>query len=235
MHTSTLQKDAAPNIPDEESSPFMESNHSLEEAKREKAAESQEAVTEGPDSSYSEVTLEKESDLREAPQGSDIKSETPMDSKTEKTVSDDNHAQIEENDKSQPCEKPTHCKSPINTEKTKETKEPPKSSSANDAEMVDLKEEREDNVSVEQFFRKLDELESVSSDVSEQGSIQLEPLTPSEVLEHEATEILQKGGASSKKKAAPVCENGDDVSKTCKHLDKSKDKQNYVAEEKSES
>ncbi|KAK6476796.1 zinc finger protein 280C-like [Huso huso] len=229
------QKDAAPNIPDEESSPFMESNHSLEEAKRDKAAESQEAVTEGTDSSYSEVTLKKESDLHEAPQGSEIKSETPMDSKTEKTVSDDNVVQIEENDKSQPCEKQTCCKSPVNTDKTKETKEPPENPSANDAETVDLKQQREDDVSFEQFFRKLDESESVSSDVSEQGSIQLEPLTPSEVLEHEATEILQKGGVSSKKKAAPVCENGDYVSKTCKHLDKSKDKQNYVAEEKSES
>ncbi|XP_032153239.1 zinc finger protein 280D isoform X6 [Sapajus apella] len=50
-----------------------------------------------------------------------------------------------------------------------------------------------DNVSTDQFLRKRDEPESVSSDVSEQGSIHLEPLTPSEVLEYEATEILQKG------------------------------------------
>uniref|UniRef100_A0A8I3WHF2 Zinc finger protein 280D n=1 Tax=Callithrix jacchus TaxID=9483 RepID=A0A8I3WHF2_CALJA len=50
-----------------------------------------------------------------------------------------------------------------------------------------------DNVSTDQFLRKRDEPESVSSDVSEQGSIRLEPLTPSEVLEYEATEILQKG------------------------------------------
>lgn len=49
------------------------------------------------------------------------------------------------------------------------------------------------DVSIDQFLRKRDEPESVSSDVSEQGSIHLEPLTPSEVLEYEATEILQKG------------------------------------------
>ncbi|XP_027956006.1 zinc finger protein 280D isoform X3 [Eumetopias jubatus] len=49
------------------------------------------------------------------------------------------------------------------------------------------------DVSIDQFLRKRDEPESVSSDVSEQGSVHLEPLTPSEVLEYEATEILQKG------------------------------------------
>nr|XP_025739731.1 zinc finger protein 280D isoform X2 [Callorhinus ursinus] len=49
------------------------------------------------------------------------------------------------------------------------------------------------DVSIDQFLRKRVEPESVSSDVSEQGSVHLEPLTPSEVLEYEATEILQKG------------------------------------------
>ncbi|XP_060116190.1 zinc finger protein 280D [Heteronotia binoei] len=54
----------------------------------------------------------------------------------------------------------------------------------------------EGDVSFEQFLRRRDEPESASSDMSEQGSVHLEPLTPSEVLEHEATEILQKGGGS---------------------------------------
>ncbi|XP_015264686.1 PREDICTED: zinc finger protein 280D isoform X2 [Gekko japonicus] len=64
------------------------------------------------------------------------------------------------------------------------------------------------DVSFEQFLRRQDEPESVSSDVSEQGSVHLEPLTPSEVLEHEATEILQKGGpvASSSKTSGPGSE-----------------------------
>lgn len=60
----------------------------------------------------------------------------------------------------------------------------------------------EEEVSFEQFLRRRGEPDSTHSDASEQGSIHLEPLTPSEVLEHEATEILQqKGGvpASAKK------------------------------------
>ncbi|XP_004628933.1 zinc finger protein 280D isoform X2 [Octodon degus] len=51
------------------------------------------------------------------------------------------------------------------------------------------------DVSIDQFLRKRDEPDCVSSDVSEQGSVHLEPLTPSEVLEYEATEILQKGSS----------------------------------------
>ncbi|XP_007443838.1 zinc finger protein 280D isoform X2 [Python bivittatus] len=59
----------------------------------------------------------------------------------------------------------------------------------------------DEEVSFEQFLRRRGELDSAHSDASEQGSVHLEPLTPSEVLEHEATEILQKGGvpASAKK------------------------------------
>ncbi|KAJ7407971.1 hypothetical protein BTVI_61252 [Pitangus sulphuratus] len=78
----------------------------------------------------------------------------------------------------------------------------------------DLKLTLGEDVSFEQFFRKRDEPESVSSDISEQGSIHLEPLTPSEVLEHEATEILQKGNVTpSSKKAGQLTEQTDDVSK----------------------
>lgn len=49
-----------------------------------------------------------------------------------------------------------------------------------------------DGIGFEQFLRK-NEADSGSSDVSEPNSLHLDPLTPSEVLEHEATEILQKG------------------------------------------
>lgn len=49
-----------------------------------------------------------------------------------------------------------------------------------------------DGIGFEQFLRK-NAADSVSSDVSEPNSLHLDPLTPSEVLEHEATEILQKG------------------------------------------
>uniref|UniRef100_A0A8B9CQI1 C2H2-type domain-containing protein n=1 Tax=Anser brachyrhynchus TaxID=132585 RepID=A0A8B9CQI1_9AVES len=78
----------------------------------------------------------------------------------------------------------------------------------------DLKLTLGEDVSFEQFLRKRNEPESVSSDISEQGSIHLEPLTPSEVLEHEATEILQKGNvAPSSKKAERPSERTDETSK----------------------
>lgn len=67
------------------------------------------------------------------------------------------------------------------------------------------------DVSIDQFLRKRDEPESVSSDVSEQGSIHLEPLTPSEVLEYEATEILQKGSDPSAKSDEVVSDQKDDI------------------------
>ncbi|XP_014800078.1 PREDICTED: zinc finger protein 280D isoform X1 [Calidris pugnax] len=77
----------------------------------------------------------------------------------------------------------------------------------------DLKLTLGEDVSFEQFLRKRDEPESVSSDISEQGSIHLEPLTPSEVLEHEATEILQKGNVAPSKKAGQLSEQTDETSK----------------------
>ncbi|XP_077173664.1 zinc finger protein 280D [Paroedura picta] len=77
-----------------------------------------------------------------------------------------------------------------------------------DADRDPSEQASDGDVSFEQFLRRRDEPESVSSDVSEQGSVHLEPLTPSEVLEHEATEILQKGGsvASSSKASGPGSE-----------------------------
>ncbi|XP_068131604.1 zinc finger protein 280D isoform X2 [Hyperolius riggenbachi] len=75
-----------------------------------------------------------------------------------------------------------------------------------------------DNIGFEQFLRK-DVADSVSSDVSEPNSLQLDPLTPSEVLEHETTEILQKGsvGGSSQtgtsgEKTEEVPDTSEDVS-----------------------
>ncbi|XP_036909855.1 zinc finger protein 280D isoform X4 [Sturnira hondurensis] len=68
------------------------------------------------------------------------------------------------------------------------------------------------DVSIDQFLRKRDQPESASSDVSEQGSVHLEPLTPSEVLEYEATEILQKGsGDPSAEPDEVVSDQADDV------------------------
>ncbi|XP_036121946.1 zinc finger protein 280D isoform X1 [Molossus molossus] len=68
------------------------------------------------------------------------------------------------------------------------------------------------DVSIDQFLRKRDEPESVSSDVSEQGSVHLEPLTPSEVLEYEATEILQKGSGDPSAKSDEIAsDQTDDV------------------------
>ncbi|XP_029431613.1 zinc finger protein 280D isoform X2 [Rhinatrema bivittatum] len=79
---------------------------------------------------------------------------------------------------------------------------------------TELKLSQDEGVSFEQFLRKKDEPESISSDISEQGSIHLEPLTPSEVLEHEATEILQKGSvASSAVKTGLVSEQTEDIPK----------------------
>ncbi|XP_036400050.1 zinc finger protein 280D isoform X2 [Megalops cyprinoides] len=54
-----------------------------------------------------------------------------------------------------------------------------------------------DDVPFEDFLRKADKRESAcaDADAGEQGSVHLEPLTPSKVLEHEATEILQKGSS----------------------------------------
>lgn len=53
------------------------------------------------------------------------------------------------------------------------------------------------DISIDEFLRQRDKPEPVSSDASEQDSVRLEPLTPSELLEHEATEILHKGDDSS--------------------------------------
>lgn len=50
-----------------------------------------------------------------------------------------------------------------------------------------------EGVGLGQCLRQGEEPESVNSDASEQDSVRLEPLTPSEVLEFEATEVHHSG------------------------------------------
>ncbi|KAM4676540.1 zinc finger protein 280D isoform 2-T2 [Discoglossus pictus] len=75
----------------------------------------------------------------------------------------------------------------------------------------DINLTEEEDLSFEQFLRRRDEKGSMSSDISEQSSVHLEPLTPSEVLEHEATEILQKGGVAASSKKGPNDEQSEDT------------------------
>ncbi|NXH62073.1 Z280D protein, partial [Rhabdornis inornatus] len=107
------------------------------------------------------------------------------------------------------------CQSSGDTVLNEQTKARPLDETALSTKNVrDLKLTLGEDVSFEQFLRKRDEPESVSSDISEQGSIHLEPLTPSEVLEHEATEILQKGNvAPSSKKSGQLVEQTDETSR----------------------
>ncbi|XP_028679663.1 zinc finger protein 280C isoform X3 [Erpetoichthys calabaricus] len=112
-------------------------------------------------------------------------------------------------------EKPASCENSSKPDETEESESENKlekpSAAEKEEDDVDQKEDAEEAVPFEQFLRKVDEPQSVSSDVSEQGSVHLEPLTPSEVLEHEATEILQKGNpGSSEMKTTPVYEKEDD-------------------------
>ncbi|MBN3289848.1 Z280D protein, partial [Polypterus senegalus] len=112
-------------------------------------------------------------------------------------------------------EKPASCENSSKPDEKEELESENKlekpSAAEKEEDDVDQKEDAEEAVPFEQFLRKVDEPQSVSSDVSEQGSVHLEPLTPSEVLEHEATEILQKGNpGSSEMKTSPVCEKDDD-------------------------
>ncbi|XP_048887306.1 zinc finger protein 280C isoform X3 [Brienomyrus brachyistius] len=71
----------------------------------------------------------------------------------------------------------------------------------------DESEQAGDGVPFEEFLRKEDQRESVSPSGSKHGLVSLEPLTPSKVLEHEATEILQQGnGPPSKTQEAAADE-----------------------------
>uniref|UniRef100_H3B9S6 Zinc finger protein 280D n=1 Tax=Latimeria chalumnae TaxID=7897 RepID=H3B9S6_LATCH len=137
-----------------------------------------------------------------------------------KPVDSDDDVQIIEEEKHSDlvCDETKLCKSPENSLKNEHMEEHStfETASAAEVDTDDAEQKAEEAVSFEQFLRKRDEPESVSSDISEQGSIHLEPLTPSEVLEHEATEILQKGSVvTSTKKFGQSSEQNDDVTKAC--------------------
>ncbi|KAM9313260.1 zinc finger protein 280D [Gastrophryne carolinensis] len=71
-----------------------------------------------------------------------------------------------------------------------------------------------DNIGIEQFLRK-DVVDSASSDISEPSSLHLDPLTPSEELEHETTEILQKGAVTAGSNEEEDEDGLPNVSSTC--------------------
>ncbi|XP_056428368.1 zinc finger protein 280D isoform X2 [Hyla sarda] len=72
-----------------------------------------------------------------------------------------------------------------------------------------------DDAGFDQYFSK-QAPQSECSDISEPSSIHLDPLTPSEVLEHEATEILQKGTVvdRSEEKAEDTKDSSTNISDT---------------------
>lgn len=114
------------------------------------------------------------------------------------------------------CDVKTDCQSSDDTVvKAEEVEESCPSETVSAVEADNDKDEdctaAEEDVTFEQFLRKRDEPESLSSDVSDQGSVHLEPLTPSEVLEHEATEILQKGNSVPSKKPELTSDQMDDA------------------------
>uniref|UniRef100_UPI00398E4500 zinc finger protein 280D-like isoform X2 n=1 Tax=Pristiophorus japonicus TaxID=55135 RepID=UPI00398E4500 len=165
-----------------------------------------------------ELTTEKEGDTGETVQddSSDREPVTPNTAQEQGFNSADNDAEIihDEFEENAACNETKDCETLEDTmQKCKQTEdegldeEKCTQDKGDDANVEQDKDPKED-VSFEQFFRSKDEPEAVGSDVSEQGSIQLEPLTPSEVLEHEATEILQKGSVvtSTKKKGTTASE-----------------------------
>ncbi|KAJ8340458.1 hypothetical protein SKAU_G00350910 [Synaphobranchus kaupii] len=104
-------------------------------------------------------------------------------------------------------------------EPSSETTPPSRPADRKTEEKEDEEEEEvsppNDDVPFEEFLSKADKRESAGSDASEQGSVHLEPLTPSKVLEHEATEILQKGSSPApESKAGAPSDSADDTSRS---------------------
>ncbi|KAM4748034.1 zinc finger protein 280D [Rhinophrynus dorsalis] len=95
------------------------------------------------------------------------------------------------------------------TNHTEESKTSLQNVDINMEDNINLNLPGEEDVSFVQFLRR-DGPESVCSDVSEQSSVHLEPLTPSEVLEHEATEILQKGAVATCSQKGSASEQAED-------------------------
>ncbi|XP_067873952.1 zinc finger protein 280D isoform X2 [Heterodontus francisci] len=172
--------------------------------------ESNESTEKTADGLPSELTTEKQRNTGETVQNDSSvrESEAPNTAQEQSFDSVDNDVEIiqDEFENSTACDETKDCKTLEDTmQKCKQTgdeglhEEKCTQGKGDDANVEQDKDPKED-VSYEQFFRSKDEPEAVGSDVSEQGSIQLEPLTPSEVLEHEATEILQKGSVVTTKK-----------------------------------
>ncbi|XP_072134552.1 zinc finger protein 280C-like isoform X1 [Mobula birostris] len=165
------------------------------------SSESTEKTTDGL---LSELTTEKECDADERVQdnSSDRALSPPNTNEAQAFKSVDSDVEVIQNEfeGTDACDETKDCKTLTDSlQKCKQTgnegidKEKCIEEKSDDTNIEQDKDPKED-VCFEQFFRSKDEPEALGSDVSEQGSIQLEPLTPSEVLEHEATEILQKGG-----------------------------------------
>ncbi|XP_030622058.1 zinc finger protein 280C [Chanos chanos] len=73
----------------------------------------------------------------------------------------------------------------------------PSPSGAGEPSSPSKEETKADEARFDEFLSKSDNTETVSSDICEQNTSQLEPLTPSNILEHEATGILQENTNSS--------------------------------------
>ncbi|XP_072326840.1 zinc finger protein 280C isoform X2 [Scyliorhinus torazame] len=183
-----------------------------------KSNESTEKTTDSP---LSELTMEMQSDTGETAQDDSSDREPPAPDTAQSSNSVDNDVEIcDEFEDNATCDETKDGETLDTMQKSKKagdeeldgkTCTEDKGDDANIEQGMGHKED----VSFEKFFRSKDEPGAVGSDVSEQGSIQLEPLTPSEVLEHEATEILQKGNVvtSAKKKGANASENVEESTK----------------------
>ncbi|XP_069767370.1 zinc finger protein 280D-like isoform X2 [Narcine bancroftii] len=185
--------------------------------------ESSEITQQMADGLLSELTTEKECDADERVQS--ISSDQALASSNTDEAQDfkpvdgdieiiqDDFEGIDTSDETKDCKTVTDslrkCKPIGNEPMDEESCTQEKSDESNEERGKDPKED----VCFEQFFRSKDDPEAVASDVSEQGSIQLEPLTPSEVLEHEATEILQKGSVATATKRKGTTSSPEESSK----------------------
>ncbi|XP_048471740.1 zinc finger protein 280D-like isoform X3 [Rhincodon typus] len=181
--------------------------------------ESNESTEKPTDGLSSELSTEKQSNTEEMVQDDSSDREPAASSTAQSFNSVDHNVDIiqDEFKDSTACDETKDCETLEDTvQKCKRTGDEKNCTrdKGDDASVEQDKDPKED-VSFEQFFRSKDEPEAVGSDASEQGSIQLEPLTPSEVLEHEATEILQKGSVvtSTKKKGATASEYVEETTK----------------------
>ncbi|KAG9352199.1 hypothetical protein JZ751_020612 [Albula glossodonta] len=165
------------------------------------------------------VTEEGETPIRSQAKSSD--GEDPEKEEKEPTAVQDSE-QVERGE--EPGE--PSCRSPAKQEKHKEQQSestPPSSPTYCKADKDKVARAQKDDVPFEEFLRKASKPESAGSDASEQGNILLEPLTPSKVLEHEATEILQKTNSPAPESKAGALSDSTDETSRPSSPDKSKD------------